>query len=91
MPAAHPKQGLLRHYHIRALSFHRKITAPFDAARPHSTLQLGGEFSMAEIHRWLCLCLPDLPARCGAPGAAVISMPRALICFPLPPSMRGRV
>ncbi|XP_077867957.1 BBSome complex member BBS7-like [Saccoglossus kowalevskii] len=30
---------------------------------PMNTLKLSGQFSLAEIHSWVCVCLPEIPER----------------------------
>ena len=32
--------------------------------RPHNSLKLTGPFSLAEVHSWIHMCLPEVPERC---------------------------
>ena len=31
--------------------------------RPLNVLNLKGPFSLAEVHSWICFCIPDVPER----------------------------
>eukprot|EP00118_Oscarella_pearsei_P011995 m.84946 g.84946 ORF g.84946 m.84946 type:complete len:230 (+) comp36418_c0_seq15:2058-2747(+) len=46
-------------------SSHFKIPLFF---RPLNVLKLGGQFSLAEIHSWVCFCLPEVPERVPSDG-----------------------
>ena len=35
----------------------------FYCFRPMNTLKLSGQFSLAEVHSWVCFCLPEVPDR----------------------------
>ncbi|CAL1531525.1 unnamed protein product [Lymnaea stagnalis] len=64
-PRIQPKTCQVKQYPIKPLSLHQRAHV-FDENRPHNTLTLKGQFSMAEIHSWLCFCLPELPERAPA-------------------------
>lgn len=68
-PRIQPKTCQLRQYPIKPLSLHQR-THVFDENRPHNRLTLTGQFSMTEIHAWLCFCLPELPERTPAGDVA---------------------
>ncbi|XP_022086868.1 Bardet-Biedl syndrome 7 protein homolog [Acanthaster planci] len=61
-PRLQPKTCQVRQYHIKPLSLHQR-THVLDDARPMNTLKLSGQFSLAEIHSWVCFCLPEIPER----------------------------
>ncbi|XP_046325809.1 Bardet-Biedl syndrome 7 protein homolog isoform X2 [Haliotis rufescens] len=61
-PRIQPKTCQVKQYPIKPLSLHQR-THVFDTSRPHNSLTLTGQFSLAEIHSWVCFCLPELPDR----------------------------
>ncbi|CAH1777872.1 unnamed protein product [Owenia fusiformis] len=61
-PRLQPKTCQVRQYHIKPLSLHQR-THNFDENRHYNSLILTGNFSLAEIHSWVCFCLPELPER----------------------------
>ncbi|XP_046582061.1 Bardet-Biedl syndrome 7 protein homolog isoform X2 [Haliotis rubra] len=61
-PRIQPKTCQVKQYPIKPLSLHQR-THVFDSSRPHNSLTLTGQFSLAEIHSWVCFCLPELPDR----------------------------
>ncbi|XP_070553841.1 BBSome complex member BBS7-like isoform X2 [Ptychodera flava] len=61
-PRVQPKTCQVRQYLIKPLSLHQR-THVLDEKRPMNTLKLTGQFSLAEIHSWVCFCLPELPER----------------------------
>ncbi|XP_019647281.1 PREDICTED: Bardet-Biedl syndrome 7 protein homolog [Branchiostoma belcheri] len=61
-PRIQPKTCQVRQYSIKPLSLHQR-THSFDESRPMNVLKISGNFSMAEIHSWVCFCLPELPER----------------------------
>ena len=61
-PRLQPKTCQLRQYQIKPLSLHQR-SHTFDSERPHNILKLSGQFSLAEMHSWICYSLPDAPER----------------------------
>ncbi|XP_064637282.1 Bardet-Biedl syndrome 7 protein homolog isoform X2 [Lineus longissimus] len=61
-PRLQPKICQVKQYHIKPLSLHQRMHV-FDEEKPHNTLKLTGNFSLAEMHSWVCFCLPELPER----------------------------
>lgn len=61
-PRVQPKTCRVKQYQIKPLSLHQR-THVFDDARPLNTIKLSGPFSLAEVHSWVCFCLPELPER----------------------------
>ncbi|KAK6172249.1 hypothetical protein SNE40_015952 [Patella caerulea] len=61
-PRIQPKTCQVKQYPIKPLSLHQR-THVFDNKRPCNTLKLTGQFSLAEVHNWVCFCLPELPER----------------------------
>ncbi|KAL3880310.1 hypothetical protein ACJMK2_032558 [Sinanodonta woodiana] len=61
-PRVQPKTCQVKQYQIKPLSLHQR-THVFDENRPHNTLKLTGQFSQAEMHSWICFCLPELPEK----------------------------
>ncbi|KAJ8951664.1 hypothetical protein NQ318_012205 [Aromia moschata] len=61
-PMMQPKCSRLVQYEIKALSLHYRIYQ-FDTNRPFNVLSLKGPFSLAEIHSWLGMCLPEVPEK----------------------------
>ncbi|KAL4229928.1 Bardet-Biedl syndrome 7 protein [Mactra antiquata] len=68
-PRVQPKTCKVQQYQIKPLSLHQR-THVFDDNRPHNTLKLTGQFSQAEMHSWVCFCLPELPEKT-PPGDSV--------------------
>ena len=52
----------MRQYQIKPLSLHQR-SHNFDSNRPHNVLKISGQFSLAEVHSWVCYSLPDVPER----------------------------
>ncbi|KAK2563629.1 Bardet-Biedl syndrome 7 protein [Acropora cervicornis] len=63
-PRIQPKTCQVRQYSIKPLSLHQR-THLFDESKPMNTLKLMGHFSLAEVHSWVCFCLPEVPDRKG--------------------------
>lgn len=61
-PRVQPKTCKVQQYQIKPLSLHQR-THVFDENRHHNTLKLTGQFSQAEMHSWVCFCLPELPEK----------------------------
>ncbi|XP_061189104.1 Bardet-Biedl syndrome 7 protein homolog isoform X3 [Saccostrea echinata] len=61
-PRVQPKTCQVKQYQIKPLSLHQR-THVFDDTRPLNTIKLSGPFSLAEVHSWVCFCLPELPER----------------------------
>ncbi|KAJ8944863.1 hypothetical protein NQ314_009353, partial [Rhamnusium bicolor] len=61
-PMVQPKCSRLIQYEIKALSLHYRIHQ-FDSNRPFNVLIIKGTFSLAEIHSWIGLCLPEVPEK----------------------------
>lgn len=61
-PRLQPKTCQLRQYQIKPLSLHQR-SHNFDVNRPHNILKISGQFSLAEVHSWVCYSLPDVPDR----------------------------
>ncbi|ESP04393.1 hypothetical protein LOTGIDRAFT_223884 [Lottia gigantea] len=69
-PRIQPKTCQVKQYPIKPLSLHQR-THVFDDTRPCNTLKLTGQFSLAEMHNWVCFCLPELPDRSPAGDSVV--------------------
>ncbi|XP_049268144.1 Bardet-Biedl syndrome 7 protein homolog [Rhipicephalus sanguineus] len=54
-----PKCCRRREYQIRPLSLHRRAHSLLEDDRPMNVLTLRGSFSVAEMHAWLVLSLPE--------------------------------
>jgi Bardet-Biedl syndrome 7 protein len=52
----------VRSYLVKPLSLHQRIH-DFDDTRPLNTLSLTGQFSLKEVHSWVCFALPEVPER----------------------------
>lgn len=61
-PRIQPKSCQVRQYSIKPLSLHQR-THVFDDSKPMNMLKLMGHFSLAEVHSWVCFCLPEVPDR----------------------------
>ncbi|XP_067000696.2 Bardet-Biedl syndrome 7 protein homolog isoform X2 [Anabrus simplex] len=61
-PLVQPKCCQVRQYSIKPLSLHMRCHT-FDPERPYNVLTLKGSFSLAEIHAWIVLCLPEVPEK----------------------------
>lgn len=61
-PRIQPKSCQVRQYSIKPLSLHQR-THVFDDSKPLNMLKLMGHFSLAEVHSWVCFCLPEVPDR----------------------------
>ncbi|XP_049765546.1 Bardet-Biedl syndrome 7 protein homolog isoform X2 [Schistocerca cancellata] len=61
-PLAQPKSCTLKTFAIKPLSLHARCHHP-DQTRPFNVLTLKGSFSLAEIHTWICFCLPEVPEK----------------------------
>ncbi|XP_062281437.1 Bardet-Biedl syndrome 7 protein-like [Scomber scombrus] len=59
-PRLQPRTCKVRQYQIKPLSLHQR-THSIDQERPMNRLSLVGQFSFAEIHSWVGLCLPEVP------------------------------
>ncbi|KAK3724948.1 hypothetical protein QZH41_017162, partial [Actinostola sp. cb2023] len=59
-PRVQPKTCQVRQYPIKPLSLHQR-THVFDEDKPMNSLKLSGQFSLAEVHSWVCFCLPEVP------------------------------
>ncbi|KAL5012626.1 hypothetical protein ScPMuIL_011177 [Solemya velum] len=69
-PRIQPKMCQVKQYQIKPLSLHQR-THVFDNSRPHNSLTLTGQFSLAEMHAWIVYCLPEIPERT-PPGDNVV-------------------
>ena len=59
-----PKTCCCANYAIKPLSLHTRQHVIEEAALPEmSTLTMGGDFSLSEVHAWVCACLPEVPAK----------------------------
>ncbi|XP_047121866.1 Bardet-Biedl syndrome 7 protein homolog isoform X3 [Schistocerca piceifrons] len=61
-PLAQPKSCTLKTFAIKPLSLHARCHHP-DQTRPFNVLTLKGFFSLAEVHTWICFCLPEVPEK----------------------------
>ncbi|XP_031571614.1 Bardet-Biedl syndrome 7 protein-like [Actinia tenebrosa] len=61
-PRIQPKTCQVRQYPIKPLSLHQR-THVFNEDKPMNSLKLTGQFSLAEVHSWVCFCLPEVPER----------------------------
>ncbi|XP_049938325.1 Bardet-Biedl syndrome 7 protein homolog isoform X1 [Schistocerca serialis cubense] len=61
-PLAQPKSCTLKTFAIKPLSLHARCHHP-DQTRPFNVLTLKGSFSLAEVHTWICFCLPEVPEK----------------------------
>ncbi|CAD7928459.1 unnamed protein product [Amoebophrya sp. A25] len=62
LPDAHPKVAHLISLNVKPLSLHEKV-ADITEKCAMNELRLSGSFSLMDMHHWLSLCLPDVPAR----------------------------
>uniref|UniRef100_A0A915D3V1 Uncharacterized protein n=1 Tax=Ditylenchus dipsaci TaxID=166011 RepID=A0A915D3V1_9BILA len=53
----------MRIYPIKPLALHERVHN-FDSNRPLNVLTFTGNFSMAEAHSWLVMCVSQIPERC---------------------------
>ncbi|XP_065310019.1 BBSome complex member BBS7-like isoform X1 [Dermacentor albipictus] len=72
IPQLQPKCCQLRQYQIRPLSLHRRAHSVDDQDRPLNVLKLCGPFSLAEMHAWLVLSLPEVAERPPATDSATL-------------------
>ncbi|KAK8780001.1 hypothetical protein V5799_018658 [Amblyomma americanum] len=70
-PQLQPKCCRLCEYQIRPLSLHRRSHS-VQEDRPLNELKLRGSFSMAEMHAWLVLTLPEVAERPPATDSATL-------------------
>jgi Bardet-Biedl syndrome 7 protein len=66
IPNHSPKSAQIVSFQLQPLSMHFRINeadAKPAASRPMNELKITGSFSMAEVHSWIVLCLPDVPAK----------------------------
>jgi len=61
-PRMQPKTCQVQQYQIKPLSLHQRSHV-FDEERPFNILKLTGQFSLAEVHSWICYSLPEVPER----------------------------
>ncbi|XP_028401349.1 Bardet-Biedl syndrome 7 protein homolog isoform X1 [Dendronephthya gigantea] len=61
-PRIQPKSCQVRQYNIKPLSLHQRVHV-FNEEKALNTLKLTGQFSLAEVHSWVCFCLPEVPER----------------------------
>ncbi|XP_046853164.1 Bardet-Biedl syndrome 7 protein homolog [Xenia sp. Carnegie-2017] len=61
-PRIQPKTCQVRQYSIKPLSLHQRVHS-FNEENALNTLKLTGPFSLAEVHSWVCFCLPEVPER----------------------------
>lgn len=62
LPQTNPKVAHLVTLAVKPLSLHEKISdVPNDI--PMNELKLTGNFTVADMHQWLCLCVNELPSR----------------------------
>ncbi|KAF4519730.1 hypothetical protein B566_EDAN014257 [Ephemera danica] len=57
-----PKCCQVRCYPIRPLSLHAR-SHELELGRPYNSLCLAGNFSLAEVHSWISMCLPEVPEK----------------------------
>eukprot|EP00455_Lapot_gusevi_P042479 TRINITY_DN5044_c0_g1_i10.p1 TRINITY_DN5044_c0_g1~~TRINITY_DN5044_c0_g1_i10.p1 ORF type:complete len:516 (-),score=135.30 TRINITY_DN5044_c0_g1_i10:44-1498(-) len=62
VPKLPPKTCQKATFQIKPLSLHEKVNE-MKIDRAMSTLRISGEFSLNEIHQWVCACLPEVPPR----------------------------
>lgn len=61
-PRMQPKTCQVQQYQIKPLSLHQRSHV-FDEERPLNVLKLTGQFSLAEVHSWICYSMPEVPER----------------------------
>ncbi|XP_077557908.1 BBSome complex member BBS7-like isoform X1 [Haemaphysalis longicornis] len=71
-PHLQPKCCRLREFQIRPLSLHRRTHTLSEEDRPLNALKLRGAFSLAEVHAWLVLSLPEVSQRPPATDSATL-------------------
>ena len=54
-------------YRVRPLSLHMR-SHQLDRQKPQNILTLSGSFSMAEVHSWVTLCLPEVSEKVPSPS-----------------------
>lgn len=74
VPKGQPKTAQAIVYQIRPLSLHRRLPALPEVAttRPMCELRLSGAFSLAELHSWVRIALPEVPERVTADEMALV-------------------
>lgn len=60
VPKSAPKTCEVIQHQIKSLCLHRRISIP-EVHRPYSHLEISGDFPVAEMHRWVSSCLPEMP------------------------------
>ncbi|CAM9128537.1 unnamed protein product, partial [Choristocarpus tenellus] len=67
------KTAQVIHFPVKPLSLHHRLNSPDESMpdRPMNVLKLRGSFSMAVMHDWIGMCLPDLPPRPSGEEATV--------------------
>jgi len=63
LPQTNPKTAHLVSLAVKPLSLHEKVNEPPSGDVPMNELTLKGNFTMANMHQWLGLCVNELPAR----------------------------
>jgi len=73
-PRISPKMCKLASYPIKPLSLHtRKQSTVIEGELPElNSLAISGAFSLAEVHAWVVLCLPEVPQRLQADEASFV-------------------
>eukprot|EP00297_Palpitomonas_bilix_P004133 CAMPEP_0113915080 /NCGR_PEP_ID=MMETSP0780_2-20120614/30956_1 /TAXON_ID=652834 /ORGANISM="Palpitomonas bilix" /LENGTH=744 /DNA_ID=CAMNT_0000913455 /DNA_START=35 /DNA_END=2269 /DNA_ORIENTATION=+ /assembly_acc=CAM_ASM_000599 len=64
IPRASPKTSQLLVFPIKPLSLHERVYN-LAANTPMNTLKFTGKFSLLDVHSWLSMALPDVPAKTG--------------------------
>ncbi|CAD7927953.1 unnamed protein product [Amoebophrya sp. A120] len=62
LPQAQPKIAHLINLNVKPLSLHEKV-ADIEEKCAMNELRLSGNFTLMDMHHWMSLCLPDVPAR----------------------------
>ncbi|XP_059481988.1 Bardet-Biedl syndrome 7 protein homolog [Neocloeon triangulifer] len=71
-----PKCCRLIKYPIKPLSLHQR-SHDLALDRPYNSLRLTGEFSLAEVHSWIGLCVPEVPEKVPLTPEGVLSYKNA--------------
>ncbi|XP_044749136.1 Bardet-Biedl syndrome 7 protein homolog [Coccinella septempunctata] len=61
-PLVQPKCSRVRKYEVKPLSHHYRVHNVEHSGNVN-TLSIKGSFSLAEIHAWICKCVPEVPEK----------------------------
>ncbi|XRB13940.1 Bardet-Biedl syndrome 7 protein [Pseudoscourfieldia marina] len=62
IPRVAPKTTRIASFKLKPLCLHMR-TGEYDDSRPSNELKVIGKFTVAEIHMWVGMCLPEIPTK----------------------------